>query len=140
MEHYGKEKRIYHGIAIPFILMFVVPAIFFAMFYFAIGTSILHYSDIAIFYLSLGFAGLTGCLFDITCVLVGFISGYFIAIPKRIAFLISNVKIFKGKAFKWYFEQFIEQGGPIFWGFVLVFLSMIAFTVVGFVQFFVVYY
>ena len=138
MEHYGKEKKIYHGFIIPYIVMIVVPIVLYFPFYYAIK----HFSkfpDIIIVYMSIAFSALIGVLFEISCIISGFVHDNFLAMLARIRALFSNYKIFKKQAFKWYWDDFKETGGIIFWIFVLVFLATTTVCVYYFIRFFAWY-
>ena len=140
MEHYGKEHNMYHGIIIPFVFMIIIiPVILYFLFYFAVG-SFKQYDHDSLVWLSLFFAFLLTSLFDLSCILSGFINGMFTAFIQRVRTLCRDYKIFKGNAVKWYFRDFLEKGGPILWPFLLITTATIVFTVISFVTFLRVYY
>ena len=138
MEYEGKKKSLYRGIWIPFVLMVAVPTILYFVFYFAIGTfsTLPHHIVVDV---ALGFAALVGTLFMISCWIAGFLSGFFSAWFKRIYMLFTNIKIFKGKAIRWYFEDFVRTGGIILWLFFLFLILNILLSLFGFISFFVWY-
>ena len=134
MEHYGKSKRIYHGIIIPFIVMIVLQVGLYFLFYYAIK-QFSKQPDFVIANISLGFAGLIGVLFEIICVIHGFIYDPFVAFLKRVGNLFANFKIFKKKALAWYWDDFKENGGIIIWVFLLIFLATLFVCIFGFTRF-----
>ena len=139
MEHYGKEKNIYHGVAIPYIIMVLLPALMFIMF-FSIFTYWTEHPREIVVYMSLAFSTLVAVLFDISCIIAGLVHDNFIFMTKRIANYFANVRIFKKKAREWYWEDFKENGGIILWLFIIVFLATVAVCVFGFVKFGVWYH
>ena len=134
MEHYGKKQKLYHGIAIPFICMLVVPTIIYFLLYFPIK-AFSKLPDIVIVYMCLGFTGIVGILFDMICIVNGFIHDQFVAFCMRVSNFFANVKIFKKKAYEWYWDDFKENAGIMIWLFLLIFLATVFVCVFGFVKF-----
>lgn len=134
MEHYGKEKKPYHGIAVPYILMLVIPTNLYFLFYWAILTNTIL-PKIVVIYMSLAFSCLVGVLFDLSFLISGFLSDAFEAWMRRIGQLFANIKIFKKKAIAWYFDDFKENAGIMIWLFVLVFGATLAVSLFGFIKF-----
>ncbi len=134
MEYEGKEKRVYHGIWIPFILIVLVPTGCFFLFYWAIG----HFSKLpqdALIKMCLGFAGLEGFLFGMICLISGFIHDLFLAMINRIKDTFEYFTPFSKDAFKWYFYQFKQDGGIIIWVFLLLIIAFLIISIYGFTSF-----
>ncbi len=134
MEHIGKERKLYNGIAIPFILILVIPVGFY-YFFNVIFTKFTDHTAEVIIYMSLGFAGLVGTLFNTIFIIDGFIHDLFISFIMRLARLFSEIKVFKKKAFAWYFEDFKENGGIIIWIFLLIYVATLCMCIYGFSKF-----
>lgn len=135
MEYNAKKKSVYKGIGIVFFFLLLVPIAMFFFFRLIFITYTDHPSDIII-YMSLGFGGTVGTLFCLICLITGLISDLLSKMFKRIGNLFSNIKIFKGKAIKWYFEDYWRNGGIIIFLFFL-WLAICAFSAVfGFINFF----
>ena len=138
MEHYAKEKKIYKGIWIPFIVMVLVPAIFFVVLYFAIMNNVTTNQNYVL-YICFSFSGLVGFLFGIICILSGLISDYFAAMINRIKETVEFYGFFTKRGFSYYFYEFIRCGGPLMWAFLLVIAGFAVMSAIGFVNFFQVY-
>lgn len=135
MEFEGKEKRVYHGIWIPFLLIILVPTICYIGFYLCFSRFTDHSQDIVI-KMSLGFSGLIGVLFCLICLISGFIHDLFVAMINRIRDVFEYFKPFSKEANRWYFEQFKQDGGIIIWIFFLLLFSFLAISIYGFTAFF----
>lgn len=136
MEHYGKETNIYKGIWIAFIFLLLVPVFVYFFLYGFLERFHTDYPAEIIAYMSLGFASTIAVLFDLISWITGFLNGLVSSMCRRVYNLFSNIKIFKGKAFKWYLESFVRNGGFILWGFILILIASIITGVIGFYQFF----
>lgn len=135
MEYEGKEKRIYHGIWIPFLLIIVFPTVCYFIFY-AVFTHFTNHPHDIVIKMSLGFAGIIGTLFCLSCLLCGFLTDLLKAFGRRIKETISYFKPFSKQAFSWYFEQFKHDGGILIWLFFLILIAFIIIGIYGFVSFF----
>ena len=134
MEYEGKEKKVYHGIWIPFIILILVPIGLFFLFYWAVC----YFSKLpqdSLIKMCLGFAGLEGFLFGLICLISGFIHDLFIAMIDRIKDTIEYFPLFSKEAFKWYFYQFKKDGGIIIWIFLLLLTIFAAISIYGFASF-----
>lgn len=134
MEHYGKEKKVYSGIWIPFILIIAVPTVNYFLFFWAIS-QFSKLDNTLVMYTSIAFAGLTGVLFFIGCLISGFVHDLFEAMIYRIKDTIEFFGWFSIDGIKYYFREFIHDGGPILWMFFILMLGIIAVTIFGFVKF-----
>lgn len=135
MEYYGKEKRIYHGMLFTFLSLITVPVMFYFLFYFAISTHA-SWPHENIIYMSIAFTGVVSVLYYMICIGNGFVSEYFVAFIRRVIELFKNIRIFKWKAVKWYFEDFALNGGIILWLFAILFALSIFTTIFGFTNYF----
>ena len=132
MEYEAKKKSVYKGIGIVFFFLLLVPIAMFFFFVLIFNKYTDHTKDIIV-YMSLGFSGAIGTLI---CLITGLISDLLSKMFKRIKHLFANIGIFKGKAIKWYFEDYWRNGGIIIFLFFL-WLAICAFcTIFGFVNFF----
>lgn len=138
MEYYGKNKKPYRGIWIAFIAMLAVPVAFFALFYFAIMTKVTVNNQYA-FYISLSFSALVGFVFGVICILTGLISDLFAAMVARIKETLTYFGLFSKDGLKYYFNEFIHDGGPIMWGFLLLMGIFAVVSIIGFANFFQVF-
>lgn len=135
MEYYGKEKKIYQAIWIPFLGLLTFPGACFTIFYLCVGYYLDYptYIDIDI---ALFFAGMIGVLFCVICILTGFIGDVFSSLIDRIKETREFFPKFDKEARKWYFYRFKRDGGFILWGFILILLLYISCTLCGFFSFF----
>lgn len=138
MEHYGKETNIYKGIWISFIVLISVPVFFYFFFYGVIGKTY-DLPQETLVYTCLAFASVVSFLFNLICWVTGFLNGLVSSMVRRIYNLFANIKIFKGKAVRWYFESFVRNGGFILWGFIIFFIVSAIIGVIGFYHFFTWY-
>ena len=138
MEYYGKNKKPYRGIWIAFVTMFLVPVAFFALFYFAIMSKITVNNQYA-FYISLSFSGLVGFIYGVICILSGLISDLFSAMVTRVRETLTYFGLFSKDGFKYYIHEFINDGGPIMWGFLLLMGSFAVISIIGFANFFQIF-
>jgi len=138
MEHEGKEKKVYHGIWIPFLFIVLVPVICFLIFFFVLTNVTDHPQDIVI-KISLGFSGIIGVLFALICLISGFIHDVFLAFVDRVKEVFEFFTPFTKEATRWYFYRFKEDGGIIFWIYFLLLISFLAVGIYGFVAFFTWY-
>ena len=76
----------------------------------------------------LGIAGICGFCFCMICMLNGFVHDIFLAWIRRIKETIAYFPPFSKDAFKWYFYNFIYDGGPILWIFLLI---IVVYTIIG---------
>ena len=127
MEHYGKKKQVYHGIVIPFVVIILMPIVCF----FIVYSQIIKYSNLpheVIMNICLGIAGICGFCFCMICMLSGFVHDIFLAWIRRIKETIAYFPPFSKDAFKWYFYNFIYDGGPILWIFLFI---MVVYIIIG---------
>lgn len=129
MEYYGKNKKVYKGAPFAFIFMIVVPVVFYFLFYFVLIKA--NTTPSLAIYVSLALAGLIGVLFDLICIITGLISDLFTGFIHRIKSTFSLFKPFEKGAASYYFNQFIEDGGPLLWAFLLILALTIAVTIYG---------
>lgn len=135
MEYYGKEKRLYHGIWAPLILIIVIPvALFF--FFKAVFLRFASYDIYPLNNMSLGFAGLVTSLFGISCLLSGIFYDLFKAMINRIKETLEFFDFGSKEAFSWYFYEFVREGGIILWTFILFTIANIVMTIIGFFNYF----
>ena len=136
MEYYGKEKRPYRGIWIAFINMIIFPIMIYGLFYWAMTSKTTLPHD-EIVYMCLGFAGLVGLIYSIICILVGMIGDLFEAMITRIRETIQFYGFFTKRGCKYYWYNFIHDGGSIMWGFFLFMFANIGVSAFGFVNYFI---
>ena len=131
MEYYGKKKRLYNGIPIAFVVMIFVPVFFFFLFYGVFNRFFDYPNDIKIA-MAIGFSMLVGTIFDIICIACGFLTDLFASMIERMR----NFKEYYGKISKeslsWYFSEFVHDGGPIMWIFLLIMIATIFASAFGF--------
>ena len=139
MEHLGKEKKPYHGIWIPFILMLILPAGVFCLLYFVI-TRYQSGSTAYAFSISLALSFLVGFLFAISCLIAGFLHDQFVALAVRIKDTHDYYGLLTKEGIKYYFGEFIHDGGPIVWIFFIITIALAVVSAIDFVQFFQQYY
>ena len=135
MQYQWKEKKVYHGVAIPFIIFIVFPIGMYFLFRFFIS----HYNslpDFALNNMALGFAGLTSTIFGLGCLLSGIIYYQFVAMITRIKETIYYYGFGSKEGFKWYFGEFWRDGGIIMWLFFLVLAADVVITTIGFTNYF----
>ena len=133
MEHYGKNKNPYKGIAIPIIIAIGLPIGMYFFFYPFLNVK--NNTPTMAMYMSLSFAGLVGVLFDLICFFHGLLSDLIQGLFLRIKETISFFGFFKKGAMSYYFSCFMHDGGPILWIFVLIFGATIAMMTFGLVNF-----
>lgn len=131
MDYEGKQKSPYKGVAVSCLLLFGVPLAIFVLMYFAFDTWT-SYSKQGVMFsaMALGFG--TGTIFDLSCVVAGIFKGTFSVIAKRVATLISDLKLIGKRAFKWYFNS-VKEDGIVFWIYLFVILVVVFLTVYGIV-------
>ena len=134
MEHEGKKKKPYHGIWIPFLAILIVPTIAYIIFYNVIKLNFVAEDTIHI-HTALFFAGAVGFVFDIICVLSGFLSDLIKAFKNRISETHELFGLFTKEGFKYYWSSFFHDGGPIFWVFILISVAHAVIGVVGLITF-----
>lgn len=135
MEHYGKKVNVNKGLGFTLFFITLFPILIFLLFYYIFNRYTDYANDITL-YMTLGFTGMAGSLFYVVCMYTGYIHDLVVAMFRRLKELFGNIKIFKGLAFKWYFEEFIRKGGIILWFFLLVFFINVFLAIFGFVNFF----
>ena len=135
MEYYGKEKNVYQGIWIAFVVMFIAPVVSF----FIVYNSMMRFNNCpeeVIIKISIGTAGIVGVAFCFICLFHDFAHDLFGAFINRIKDSIYYFPPFSKDGIKWYFYQFIHDGGPIMWVFLLI-MAFYAFLAVFGVKSFV---
>ena len=132
MEYDGKDKKVYHGMVIPFICFLAVPLGVFFLLYAVLLRFTDHPTEICA-YIALGFAGIVGFLFAMICLVSGFLRDTFELFIERIKDTTSYYKPFSKKAFSYYFYRFKEDGGIFIWVF---FIFLIAFAIIAFIGFY----
>ena len=135
MEHYGKEKKLYHGIVIPFILIVLVPIVLFILFRFVI-TQFVYYEDMIANYMAMTFTGIVTFLIYLYFIFWGFIHDLFIAMIDRIKDVFEFFDFGSKEAFDWYFYRFKQDGGIILWLYLLIFAANIVMCLFGAFSFF----
>ena len=139
MEEPGKAKKPYHGIWIPFILILIVPLIAYVVFYNVIKYNFVA-EDIIHVYAALFFSGLVGSVFDIICILSGFVSDLFVAFAERIKETKEMFGLFTKEGFKYYWHCFFHDGGPIFWILLIIIIGHAIMALIGAKGFFEWYF
>lgn len=138
MEQLGKNKRPYHGIAIPFIVIIIVPIVFYILFY----NVILFYTtmpELIVRYSALFFAGIVGFLFCVISMLAGFTDGYVRMFIERIRETKELFGLFTKDGIKYYFSLFWQDGAIIFWIFMTLLLANVFLSLLGFFNFYAWY-
>ena len=139
MEYMAKEKRIYNGIWIAFVVILLMPVACFFICYTQIGRYFNYPQDMLI-KLCLGIAGLEGVFFCFLCTFHGFVHDIVLAWFRRVKETIQYFPPFSKDAFSWYFYNFLHDGGPIFWIFVAILIAYALTSAYGFSTFFTWYY
>ena len=140
MEFDGKEKKIYHGIWIPFVLILLVPVGIFFLCFGGLSHFTQHYSDDLLLYTCLSIAFFCGFLFGLICLLSGFIHEQFLLLIDRIRDTFDYFKPFSKDAIKWYFYNFKKDGGIIIWIFLLILVGFAVAFAICFTTYLHLYY
>lgn len=139
MEYEGKNKSPYHGLLLSSIMLLLVPIFCTIILYFAFIKTQKNTAESMCFLMALGFGGMIGTLFNISCALAGLYKGTLSVILIRISKLFSNLAISFKYAMKQYFNDLITNGFS-FWVYLLVLIINIAMMVVGFVLYIINYF
>ena len=136
MEFTGKEKKVYKGIWIPFLIIVIVPFAFYFFFHYILSKFEVPYPEHVMFYMSIGFAGVVGSAFGFSCLFSGFVHDIFLAMINRIKDTLEFFDFGSKEAFKWYFSEFINDGGIILWIFLLELAANVFIMLFGFINFY----
>ena len=131
MEHQGKEKNVYKGIWIAFIVLLMVPAVFFLLFFSVIKSNYEGQKLENLIYASLTFSCAVGFLFCLVLIFTGFIKDLFVALIDRIKETFEYFTPFSKDATKWYFYKFWKDGGIIMWLFLLTMVAYLVITIIS---------
>lgn len=134
MEHYGKKERPYRGMIIPYIVMLCVPVIVYFLCYNVMKGSYMT-DEKALVYSSLFFSGLVGIFFGLLCFGRGLNHDFFSKFVDRVKETHELFGLFTKDGFKYYFDCFIRDGGPLFYIFVLVELIYVFICLFGLFNF-----
>ena len=134
MEEYGKQVNVYRGIWLAFVMSFVIPILAFSLVFYTVNRFFDHPLNITID-ISLGYAGLCGCLFMLLCLFNNAAGDLWRALGERIR---ETRELFGGifnkEGFKWYMQRFLEDGGPLIWIMLLMSLIYAGISAYGFIN------
>ena len=134
MEYFAKNKSPYYGVFQSCIMLFLFTAGMILFFYIIFGNFTMMQGKEKT-YCALGFGGLVGSLFSLSCAIAGLFKGTFIIVKNRIVEFFENLSISFKFAIKYYIEN-IKEYGIVFWIFLTIIAINVAVTIYGFVNHF----
>ena len=139
MEHYGKKSNPYRGIVIA---LFCVIAFSIGVFFLILWIVNRYDSHTSIVNVqgTLGFTGLISALTMIVIFFSHLDSTFFVDIRNRIDETRSLFgKVCCKEGIKYYYDMFVEDGGPIMYVVILMFITYVVMSIYGFSSFFAYY-